>query len=778
MSAANNDSTTVDAGSRSRSDKPRNKWRRRFLITAGVLGGALTIGTWRFYADRDPLSAPANFGPDEGEAVLTGWLKIDTAGNIIVQVPRQEMGQGITTSLPMLIAEELDTDLAKVRFEQAIVHPLYANATLLGDGVPMRGDDDGLLAGVMRTTQFKLGELLGIQATGGSTSVRDAWPTMRRAGAAARAMLLQAGANRFNASIGECTVANGMVEHAASGKRAGFGELALDAAALPIPDDVALKNPAQFKLLGTPQKRLDIPAKVDGSAHFGLDVRIPGMLYAAITQSPVFGGSVNSFDASKALTRKGVKGVYNLPATSTSAAAIAVVAEHYWQARKGLAEVTIDWDAGDNARHDTDDQKSRYLRLLFDGDARTYDSAGDVDSALAAAARPVTADYFVPYLAHAAMEPLNCTAVIRDGTHCEVWVGNQAPTLVRWFAAKAAGLDSDNVTVHTPYLGGGFGRRTEVDVVMQAVTLAAQLPDTPIQLIWSREEDTRQDVYRPMAAARFNAALDSNGNIDGWHNRIIGQSCTAGITARLMPAAASDVMKDKTTSEGAFDLPYSLPHRRVEHILTNEPVPVGFWRSVGHSYNAFFAESFVDECAHAAGKDPYEYRRGMLAQAPRHRKVLETAALRSQWGAQLPDGHGRGIALAESFHSIVAQVADVEINDSTLRVKRVVCVIDCGFAVNPDTVVAQMESGIIFALSAALYGEITVKEGRVQQANFPQYDMVRLANTPEIEVHIISSGTEYLGGVGEPGTPPLAPAVCNAIYAATGKRIRSLPIRL
>jgi len=769
--------TTVGS-STGRTGKPRNKWRRRFLITAGAVGGVLAIGAWRFYGARDQLSPPADLTPDDGEAVLTGWLKIHTNGNVIVQVPRQEMGQGITTSLPMLVAEELDADPAQVRFEQALVDPLYANATLLGDGVPMRPDDTGLLASLMRTTQFKLGELLGIQATGGSTSIRDGWTTMRRAGAAARAMLLQAAAIRFNVPVEECTVENGVVEHAASGKRASFGEVALDAASLPIPGDIALKDPAQFKLIGTSQKRLDIPAKVDGSASFGLDVRVPGMLYAAIAQSPVFGGGVKTFDATKARTRKGVKGVFELPATSTSAAAITVVAEHYWQARKGLADVSIEWDAGTNAAHDTDEQKTRYLALLSDGDARTYDSAGDVDAELAAPAKSLSADYFVPYLAHAAMEPLNCTAVIRDGTHCEVWVGNQAPTLVRWFAAKAAGLDSDKVTVHTPYLGGGFGRRSEVDVVMQAVMLAAQMPDTPVQLIWSREEDTQQDVYRPMAAARFDAALDSRGSIAGWRNRIVGQSCIGGVTARLLPAAASDVMKDKTTSEGAFDLPYLLPNRRVEHVLTHEPVPVGFWRSVGHSYNAFFTESFIDECAHAAGKDPYEYRRAMLADAPRHLKVLETAAQKSGWGTSLPEGQGRGIALAESFHSIVAQVADVEIVDSALRVKRVVCVIDCGFAVNPDTIVAQMESGIIFALSAVLHGEITLKEGRVQQGNFPQYDMVRLASTPEIEVHIVNSGPDHMGGGGEPGTPPLAPAVCNAIYAATGKRIRSLPVRL
>jgi isoquinoline 1-oxidoreductase subunit beta len=428
--------------------------------------------------------------------------------------------------------------------------------------------------------------------------------------------------------------------------------------------------------------------------------------------------------------------------------------------------------------HDTDAQRDRYTGLLASGKARTYESVGNVETALAAPAIAVAADYHAPYLAHAAMEPLNCTAVVRGGRECEVWVGSQAPTLVRWFAARAAGLDSEAVMVHTPYLGGGFGRRAEMDVVMQAVMLAKMLPDTPVQLLWSREEDMQHDVYRPMAAARFRAALDSAGNIVGWHNRIVSQSCTGGISARLMPAAASDLMKDKTTSEGAFDLPYSMPNRLVEHVLVHEPVPVGFWRSVGHSYNAFFTECFLDECAHAAGKDPYEYRRAMLAHAPRFLKVLDTAATKAGWGTPLPAGSGRGIAIAESFHSIVAQVAEVEIVDNLPQVRRVVCAIDCGFALDPNNVAAQMESGIIYGLSAALHGEITLKQGRVEQANFYNYDAVRLANTPKIEVHIVNSGIEHLGGVGEPGTPPIAPAVCNAIFAATGKRVRTLPIRL
>jgi isoquinoline 1-oxidoreductase beta subunit len=509
-----------------------------------------------------------------------------------------------------------------------------------------------------------------------------------------------------------------------------------------------------------------------------MDVRLPGQLYAAILQCPVFGGGVQRLDASKALQRAGVKDVIDLPATSTSSAAIVVVAEHYWPARMALADIDVAWEAGAHAAHDTAEQRQRYAALLDSGKARTYDAAGNPDHGFAAPPRLLSADYFAPYLAHAAMEPINCTARVQPGVSCEVWVGNQAPTLVKWFAAKAAGLDSGEVMVHTPYLGGGFGRRTEVDVVMKAVMIARRVPGVPVQLIWSREEDLQHDMYRPMAAARFRAALDTAGNVTAWHARIVSQSPTGSITARLLPAAASDLMKDKTTVEGAYDLPYTLPHRRTEHVLTHEPVPVGFWRSVGHSHNAFFAESFIDECAHAAGQDPFEFRHRLLDAAPRHRKVLETVAEKAGWGTPLPSGVGRGIALAESFHAIVAQVAEVELRDGRPHVRRVVCAIDCGFALQPDTVVAQMESAIVFGLTAALHGEITVKDGRVQQSNFPDYPMVLLADTPRIEVHIVPSGIEHLGGVGEPGTPPVAPAVCNALFALTGTRVRSLPIRL
>jgi len=755
-----------------------NKGRRRFLIATGAVSGALVVGSWWVYRKHDMLTAPDGLKAEAGESIFNAWLKIDSDGRIVVQVPRQEMGQGITTALPMLVAEELDADFADVEFEQAPIADIYGNAVMFGEAVPFRPDDEGWIAEMNRLTQFKVGRVLGLQVTGGSSSVRDAWEPMRRAGATARAMLVAAAAEQLGVARAECAVESGKVVHAGSGRSLGFGELAAVASVLAPPSDVPLKSRESFRILGTSAARIDIPEKVTGEAQYGIDAQPPGMVYAAIAQSPVMGGSLASFDRDKAIEMPGVRAVIGLPATSMSQAAVVVVAEHYWQAKKALADMPVEWDAGPNGGHDTDEQRKRYESRLDNEDGRVYDKAGDTASAFAEAATAIEASYHAPYLAHATMEPINCTTVVRTDGTAEVWVGNQAPTVARWVTANAADLESGNVTLHTPYLGGGFGRRGEMDVVMQAALVAKELPDTPVQLIWSREEDIQHDLYRPMGTARMRAALNPDGGLTAIEAKMAGQSCVYSITARLMPGAESNLLKDKTTAEGVFDLPYAIGNRRIAQITMEEPVQVGFWRSVGHSHNAYFAEGFIDECAVAAGQDPVAFRRAMLTHAPRHRAVLDVVAEKSGWGGALPANTGRGVALAESFGSICAQVAEVELVGSRLQVRRVVCAIDCGFAINPDTVIGQMESGIIYGLTAALYGEITIRNGRVQQSNFPDYAMVQMANSPEIEVHIVESGIEHLGGIGEPATPPIAPAVCNALYAVSGKRIRELPIRV
>ncbi|HLX78990.1 MAG TPA: molybdopterin cofactor-binding domain-containing protein [Burkholderiales bacterium] len=761
---------------------PKSRMRRRLLIAAGVSAGGFAVAGWLFCRERDRMRRPAALVPRQGESAFNAWLKIGADGIVWVQVPRQEMGQGITTALPMLVAEELDCELAQLRFEQAPADAVYANATMLADAVPFRPDDHGWLAKVARLTQYRVAELLGVQATGGSSSVRDASVLMRHAGAAARAMLVAAAAKRWGVDAKDCRTQAGAVLHPGSNRKLGYGELAAEAAALPVPVRVLLKDPREFRLLGKPQARLDTAGKVNGTAVFACDIRLPGMRYAAIAQCPAFGGTLKSADFEEARRRTGVNAVIELAPTSTSPAAVVVVADSWWTAKSVLDGMTIAWNSAANPAPDSSRQREAYAALLDSGSTRSYETVGDAPAVLGKTPRVIEAVYEVPYLAHATMEPMNATALVKDG-RCEVWAGSQAPTLVQWFAAKTSGLPSESVTVHTPFLGGGFGRRSEMDVIVQVVAIASKLPGVPVQLIWSREEDMRHDVYRPMATARLRCALDAGGAIAAWHHRIVGQSCTQGLAARLIPAAASDLMKDKTVAEGAFDLPYAMPNRLVEHVLTRQPVPVGFWRSVGHSYNAYFVETFLDEVARAAGRDPFEYRRAMLAGAPRHRRVLETAAAMAGWDRPLAAIAGgraaRGIALAESFHSIVAQVAEVEIGaDGALRVRRVCCAVDCGFAVNPAIVAAQMESGIVFGLSAALHGEITLRDGRVEQSNFHDYGVVRMPECPRIDVNIVDSGWEHLGGIGEPGTPPVAPAVANAVFAATGKPVRRLPIRI
>ncbi len=743
--------------------------RRRFIIAGSLAGGGLLVGCTPPSASSR-LGSGKDFGASSGQLALNGWVKLTPDGKVVVAVPRSEMGQGVHTALAMLVAEELDADWASVSTETAPIAQIYANAALLTNILPFLPDDDSATARFARSAVQRLGYTLSLQITGGSSSVRDAWEPMRLAGASARAMLVQAAAQRWGVQAADCSVAQGVVLHAASQRKAGFGELAQAAAQLEPPADVPLKAPKDFRLIGKPMQRTDLADKVNGKAVFGIDVRQPGMLYATVRQCPVFGGTVRSFDASAAKAARGVKDVFQLGDNS-----IALVADSHWRARQAIALVKIDFDDGPNAALDSAAISAQLRRDVDAGSGSGFRSVGDADKALQGAARRIEALYEVPFLAHAAMEPINCVAQVKDGA-VTVWSSTQVPSIVRWRAARVAGVDGDKVTVHVPYLGGGFGRRLEFDMVEQAVAIALRTQGLPVKLVWSREEDLQHDMYRPAAVARFRAALDAQGRPLAWLNRVAAPSVGLNTTERLLPAMAMD-MPDKNQIEGAFELPYAVPNISVRQIRSKTPVPVGSWRSVGHSYNAFFTESFIDELAHAAGQDPFAYRLALLDAQPRHKAVLELAAGKAGWGQPLPAGRARGIALHESFGSIVAQVAEVSVEGGVPRVHRVVCALDCGTVVNPDTVEAQMQGSIVFGLTAALYGRITLKNGRVEQANFPDHEMLRMAQMPVVETHIVPSANPP-GGVGEPGTPPIAPAVTNALFALTGQRVRQLPIQL
>jgi isoquinoline 1-oxidoreductase subunit beta len=517
--------------------------------------------------------------------------------------------------------------------------------------------------------------------------------------------------------------------------------------------------------------RIDLPAKVNGQAMFGIDAKPPGpkpLLHAAIRHCPVFGGTVARIDDKAARAMRGVKNVFML-----GNSAVVAVADNGWRARQAVAAVEVTWDEGAHAKLDSAAILAQMRRDIDAGSGFGFRSEGDAEGVLAAAPKRIEAEYEVPYLAHAALEPVNCTAQFTDGK-LTLWCSTQVPSLVRWKAAEVAGIEQDAVAVHVPYLGGGFGRRLETDMAEEATAIALRTDGAPVKLVWSREEDTQHDMYRPCAVSRFAGALGADGKPSAWLNRVAAPSVGHGTLQRLLPSLATDA-PDKNHIEGAFDLPYALPNYSVRQYRTATPVPVGSWRSVGHSYNAFFTESFIDELAHAAGQDPYRYRRALLESKPRQLAVLELAAGKAGWGQPLPAGRARGIALHESFGSICAQVAEVSVQDGKPRVHRVVCAIDCGVVVNPDTVAAQMQGAIVYGLSAALSGEITIEAGRVKQANFDTYPLLRLAEMPVVETHIVASA-EPPGGVGEPGTPPIAPAVANALFALNGKRLRRLPL--
>lgn len=706
--------------------------RREFMKTGLLVGGGLVLACHIPLGGRAAAAADATatFAPN-------AFLRIGTDGSVTVIVNKSEMGQGVYTSLPMLIAEELDCDWKRVRVQAAPVAPEY-NHTQFGP----------------------------IMATGGSTSVRSEWERFSKAGAAAREMLVAAAARSWKVEPSACKAENGVVI-GPGGKRAGYGSLAARAAKLPVPKEPELKNPNQRKLLGKPVHRLDSPAKINGTAVFGIDVHTPGMLTAVIARPPVFGGTVKGFDAKKALAVPGVKQVVAVPA------GVAVVADGFWPAQKGREALEITWDEGQWGQISTPAMREEYARLsAMPGLAARHD--GDAPAELAKAAHPRQAEYEVPYLAHATMEPLNCFVDLKKDS-CLVRTGSQFQTVDRNAAAREAGLKPEQVTLETTFLGGGFGRRAcpASDFVVEAVQVAKAV-GKPVKVIRSREDDMRAGFYRPMWYDRISACLDDKGYPLAWRHTIVGQSIIAGTS---FESAMVKGGIDHTSVEGAADIPYAIPNLLVDLHTTKNGVPVLWWRSVGHSHNAFVVESFLDELAHSAGQDPYQYRRSLLGgNHPRHLGVLQVAAEKAGWGTKPPAGIGRGIAVHESFGSFVAQVAEVSL-DATgqVQVHRVVCAIDCGRIVNPDTIKAQVESGIVFGLSAVLYGAITLKNGRVEQGNFDSYPLVRMQAAPQVEVHIIPSD-EPPGGVGEPGVPPIAPAVANALFAATDTRVRSLPL--
>jgi isoquinoline 1-oxidoreductase subunit beta len=752
--------------------------RRNWLLGTAAAAGALVVG-WSLMPVRQRLTGAQPLPTGPGQSALNGWVKIGADNRVTVMMSKSEMGQGVHTGLAMLLAEELDADWAQVRVEHSPIDAIYNNLASVVDALPFHPDDDSALKATAQWLTAKLMREFGVMMTGGSSSIKDLWLPMREAGASARAMLIEAASRQWQLPASDCTASLGRVTHP-GGKSASFGELAQAASQRPLPEAPKLKNPAQFTLIGSPRRRLEAAPKLDGSAVFGMDVLPPGLLYASVTMCPTLGGGVASFQGDAALKLPGVRQVLKVGAYNGSTGGVAVVADTPFHASQALAQVRIDWDHGPNATLNSADVMVQLAQTLDKQDGWAYYKRGDVDSALASASKTLTADYQVPYLAHAPMEPMNCTVQFKDGV-ATVWASTQVPGLARAAAAKALGIASDRVTVQVQFLGGGFGRRLDVDFVGQAAAIAKEAGGAPVQTFWSREQDTTHDFYRPACASRFTAGLDARGALVAWKNTSASQAIVPQVLKRLfnLPSAGPD----KTTAEGAFDQPYEWPNARIAHEMVAFGVPVGFWRSVGHSHQAFFKESFMDEVALAAGQDPVAFRAALLLRHPRQLRVLQQVAAMSGWGQASKAAPGAlpralGVALHQSFGSVVAQVAEVSVDaDQKIRVHKVWCVIDCGFAVNPNLIRQQLESAIVFGLSAALGGEITINNGQVQQSNFHDYPMLRMDECPVIESHVMAS-TEPPEGVGEPGTPPIAPAVANAVFALTGKRLRALPLKL
>lgn len=715
--------------------------RRDFLKTGAAAGGLVLAIDLTGCGPRGSEQAITKDTPFTPAFSPNAFVRVGEDGRVSVVAKHVEMGQGTYTGLATIVAEELDADWNMVQVEGAPADASKYNNLFFG---PMQG-------------------------TGGSTAIANSYTQLRKAGATARAMLVAAAAQEWGVDPAGLTTEAGVVTNPATGKRLGYGALAAKAAALPVPEDVPLKDPASFKLIGKHSARVDSKAKAMGKAQFTQDVKLPGMLTAVVARPPRFGATVKRFDATAAKQVPGVRDVVQIPN------GVAVLAEGFWPAKRGRDALTIEWDESKAFTRSSADISAEY-RALAKKAGKVARKDGDAPGTLARSSGVVEAVYEVPFLAHACMEPMNCVVQLSPD-RLEVWNGEQFQTVDQGALAHAAGLKPEQVTIHMLFAGGSFGRRANPfsDYLLEALSIAqAAKTAAPVKLVWTREDDMRAGMYRPQTLHALRGAVDASGKVTAWHQRIVGQSILAGTA--FEPVMVKDGI-DSTTVEGAATTKYAIPNLQVELSTTSLPVTVQWWRSVGNTHTAFAVESFIDELAAAARRDPVEFRRELLAKAPRHLGVLNLAAEKAGWGSPLPAGRARGIAVHESFSSYVAEVAEVSIENGEPKVHRVVCAVDCGVVVNPDVVTMQMESGIAYGLSAALYGEITLKDGQVEQGNFDRYRVLRINEMPRVEVYMVPSA-EAPTGVGEPGTPPIAPAVANAIFALTGKRLRTLPFRV
>jgi len=786
--------------------------KRRTLILAPLaVAGGLAVG-WAALPVRQRLVGAEPLPPEAGRHAFNGWVRIGDDGLVHLVCPKTEMGQGVHTGLAMLLAEELGVALDRVRIAPAPVDAIYGNATTVVDALPFLPDDHSLLRRVTEHLVAKIMREGAPMLTGGSSSLKDLWLPLRLAGAAARQMLQAEAAARWGVAEGTVTLTDGALRHAASGRTLGLGEVAAAAAARPLPDEPVPRPATEWRLIGQPLPRLDAAAKGDGRAGFGIDVRLPGQKFAAVALAPSLTGRLRSVDPAPAKALPGVRAVVLFePPAAGGPGGVAVIADSTWQAMQAVMALQPQWDDGAAAGESSDALLQRCEAALAP-EARdaafAYLDRGDVEAALAAAPRRIEATYRAPLLAHQALEPINATVWVEDG-RARVWAPTQAPDLAQGVVARVLGLPREAVTVNVTLAGGGFGRRLDVDFVEQAALIARALPGVPVQVLWSRAQDTQHDFYRPACVSRLRAGFDAEGRLTAWDHHAAGPLLAPGVMGRyatavrvvpaltqgqgalaqaLRPLGALNglgLVRDKLSAEGAFDPVYAWPAARMRHTPVDTAIPLGFWRAVGHSHMGFITEGFIDECAHAAGADPVAFRRGLLESQPRHRAVLDRAAAAAGWGTPsppAPDGAptARGVALHASFGSVVALVATVSLApaDRRVRVHRVVAAIDCGLAVNPNLIRQQVEGAVVFALNAALHGGVSVQDGRVQQAHFADLPLLRLPEAPEVQVEILPSPVAHPEGVGEPGLPPLAPAVASAVFALSGQRLRALPLVL